>query len=73
MASSEIGVLGAYEIAIIALTGLPLIASIVLFYCSFFLVRKKKDPVRTCFIYLQVGLFMYAGYVFALGCPRLMT
>ncbi|KLP11493.1 uncharacterized protein FFB20_05236 [Fusarium fujikuroi] len=40
------------------------IPSVVLFFCSFCLVRRKRDPARTAFTYLKLALLVYAGYAF---------
>ncbi|KAJ4151949.1 hypothetical protein NW765_013480 [Fusarium oxysporum] len=40
------------------------IPSVVLFFCSFCLVRRKRDPARTAFTYLKLALLVFSGYAF---------
>ncbi|EXA41287.1 hypothetical protein FOVG_09787 [Fusarium oxysporum f. sp. pisi HDV247] len=40
------------------------IPSVVLFFCSFCLVRRKKDPARTAFTYLKLALLVFSGFAF---------
>ena len=38
------------------------IPSVVLFFCSLCLVRRKRDPARTAFTYLKLALLVFSGY-----------
>ncbi|KAI7762328.1 hypothetical protein LZL87_006723 [Fusarium oxysporum] len=40
------------------------IPSVILFFCSFCLVRRKRDPARTAFTYLKLALLVFSGYAF---------
>ncbi|KAF4345653.1 hypothetical protein FBEOM_310 [Fusarium beomiforme] len=49
------------------------IPSVVLFFCSLCLVRRKRDPARTAFTYLKLALLVYAGYAFFDFCAYVVS
>ncbi|KAF9762849.1 hypothetical protein IL306_003317 [Fusarium sp. DS 682] len=49
------------------------IPSVVLFFCSLCLVRRKKDPARTAFTYLKLALLVFAGYAFFDFCSYVIA
>ncbi|KAF5006293.1 hypothetical protein FDECE_7324 [Fusarium decemcellulare] len=49
------------------------IPTVILFFCSLCLARRRKDPARTAFTYLKLALLVFAGFCFFQICSAALS